>query len=270
MAAALRKLPVLILALSTLGACTFWTRDMERLCDQTGRDFLIDPDKTYNRVNLGEVMANPTSFMLSDIRFHAIINRRDESVFLPMYTTFRQQDYYAFSAWPADARLWEASDRLRSLPTLFMRKENPGLQHVLDSERFALVEIRARVMGDYDQMAWIEVFYVDPVTPVLYTEQSLTDYRLGMEAVAAKDPAKAVAKLEAAVKQPLAPKVRTQVRLTLGKLYEARGDYERAAFHYDLVLTEDEKNSEAWDGWDRCEEKLAPKRAAEGKQPQKK
>jgi hypothetical protein len=270
MTAALRKLPALLLALSALSACTFWTRDCERLCDQSGRDFTIDPDKNYKHVDLAEVMARPSSYKLADVRFQAIINRRNESVFLPLYTTFRQEDYISFSAWPAEARLWESSERLKSLPTLFMRKDNPSLQNLIDSGRFALVDVRARVMGDYEQVAWIEVYYVDEIIPVLYTEQSLMDYKDGMEAAATNRPAVAISKLEAAVKAPLAPRIRVQVRLTLGKLYEARGDFEHAAFHYDAILTEDEKNQAAWDGWERCEKALEGKRAAESNQPNQK
>jgi hypothetical protein len=270
MTAALRKLPALLLALSALGACTFWTRDAERLCDQSGRDFTIDPDKNYKHVDLAEVMARPSSFKLADVRFQAIVNRKDESVFLPMYTTFRQEDYISFSAWPVEAKLWESAERLKSLPTLFMRKDNPSLQNLIDTGRFSLVDIRGRVMGDYEQIAWIECFYVDEVTPVLYTEESLVDYKAGMEAYAENRPAQAIAKLESAVKSPLSPRVRVQVRLVLGKLYEARGDFEHAAFHYDAILTEDEKNQAAWDGWDRCAKALEAKRAAEGNQPRPK
>jgi tetratricopeptide (TPR) repeat protein len=270
MTAALRKLPALLLALSALGACTFWTRDGERIVDQSSRDFTIDPDRHYKNVDLAEIMAHPSSYKLADVHFQAIINRRNESIFLPMYATFRQEDYISFSAWPAEAHLWEASDRVRSLPTMFMRKDNPSLQNLIDSDRFALVDIRARVMGDYEQIAWIEVFYLDEVSPLLYTDQSLVDYKAGMDAVAQNRPAQAIAKLEAAVKSPLAPRVRVYTRLTLGKLYEARGDYEHAAYHYDAVLMDDEKNEAAWDGWERCGKALESKRATEGNQPHKK
>ncbi len=271
MTAALRKFTALALALVALGACTRWTRDGERIVDQTDRDFTLDPRADFKRVDLGEVMANPTSYKLMAVRFHAVINRHPEAIFSPLYTTFRPDDYSSFSAWPVGARLWEAEDRMRSLPTLFMRKDNPNFQDLLNTNRFTLVEIRARVMGDFEKMPWLEVYYVDEVIPVLYTEESLADYKAGMEAYSKNVPAQAIAKLESAVKSPLSPKVRVQVRLVLGKLYEARGDFQRAALHYDAVLIDDENNDAAWDGWERCEKALEAKRAVEGAaQPRRK
>lgn len=270
MTAALRKLPALLLAMSALGACTHWTTDGKRIVDQRDRDFTIDPDKHYKNVDLAEVMAHPSSYKLADVHFQAIINRRNESIYLPMYTTFRQEDYISFSAWPADAHLWESADRLRSLPTIFMRKDNPSLQTLVDSDRFALVDIRARVMGDYEQIAWIEVYYLNEVSPLLYTDQSLVDYKAGMDANAQNRPAQAIAKLEAAVRSPLAPRVRVYARFTLGKLYEGRGDFEHAAYHYDAILMDEENNEAAWDGLERCEKALEAKRSAEGGQPRKK
>ena len=271
MTAAPRKFTALVLALLALGACTYWTKDAERIVDQSNRDFSIDPDVKYKDVDLADIMAHPTGFKYMAVRFPAVINRLHEAIFSPLYTTFRPDDFVSFSAWPADAKLWEAQDRMRSLPTLFMRKANPHVQGLIDTNRFALVEVRGVVMGDFEQLPWINVFYVDEVTPVLYTEESLQDYKAGMDAYSKNIPAQAIAKLESAVNSPLSPKVRVQVRLILGKLYEGRGDFERAARHYDAILLDDENNNAAWDGWERCEKALEAKRAAEGAaQPRRK
>lgn len=267
--ASLRKFSAVLLGLMALNACTFWTRDFERIVDQSGRDFTIDPDKHYKQVDLFDLAAHPSSYKLMDVRFQAIINRHDEQIFIALYTTFRQEDYAAFSAWPAEARLWEASERVRSIPTLYMRKDNLNFQNLIDARRFALVEIRARVMGDYDQRPWLEVFYVDEVIPAVYTEQSLVDYREGMEAYAKNMPAPAVAKLEAAVKAPLHPKVRVQVRFVLAKIYEGRSDWSNAAVHYDAILSDDENNQAAWEGWERCMKQLDAQRG-QAPQPRKK
>lgn len=261
------KFPALLLALAAVGGCTLWTKDFDRIIDQQERDFSIDPDRRYKIVDLAEIMAHPSTYKLMDVRFHAVVNRYPENVYTPLYTTFRQEDYSSFSVWPAEARLWEGTERLRSLPTLFMRKDNPNFQNIIDMRRYALVEIRARVMGDYEQVPWLEVLYVDPVIPVLYTDQSLADYKAGMDAVGKNVPAQAIAKLEAAVRAPLAPKVRVEVRMTLGRLYEARGDFERAAYHYDSILIDDENNDAAWDAWERCDKQIQAKRAAEGGPP---
>ena len=264
MSGAIRKFPAVLLVLGGLCGCTYWTTDFERIVDQTGRDFKIDPDKNYKRVALSEIVAHPSSFKLVDVRFQAIMNRRDEQVFTAFYTTFRQEDYISFSLWPVEAQLWEQSDRLKSLPTFYIRKDNPHIQEMLDTRRYALVDVRARVMGDYDQIPWFDVFYVDEIMSVAYTEQSLIDYREGMEAYSKNMPAPAVEKLEAAVKAPLAPKASIQAHLALAKIYEGRGDIERASVQYDAVLMLDENNEIAWEGWERTQKALEAKHAAEG------
>src|ERR1051326_364104 len=138
MSGAIRKFPAVLLVLGGLCGCTYWTTDFERIVDQTGRDFKIDPDKNYKRVALSEIVAHPSSFKLVDVRFQAIMNRRDEQAFTAFYTTFRQEDYISFSLWPVEAQLWEQSDRLKSLPTFYIRKDNPHIQEMLDTRRYAL------------------------------------------------------------------------------------------------------------------------------------
>jgi hypothetical protein len=256
--------PVLVALVVSMTACTHWSGDLERIVDETGRDFKTDPDRDYKHVDLGDVVAHPTAFKLMDISFEGILNRVPEEIYLAYYTTFRQEDFVSFSAWSGEAPLWEISARIHSVPTLFMRKDNPYIHRVLDANRFALFEIKGRVMGDYEQIPWIEVLDVVEVSPAVYTEQSLKDYKAGMDALHQNRPAEAILKLESAVKAPLASKIRLQVRLALGKLYEARGDYEHAAVHYDAILIEDETNDAAWEGWERCQKALETKRAAEG------
>lgn len=268
MSAALRKFPILLAALASMTACTHWSGDLERIVDETGRDFKVDPDRDYKKVDLRELVASPTAYKLMDVRFYAVINRVPAHIFISFYSVFRQEDYISFSAWAGDAPLWEADERLRSVPTLFMRKESPYVGRLVEASRFALVEILGRVMGDYNQMPWIEVLKIEEVVPSLFTEQSLEDYRDGMAAMAENRPVVAISKFEAAVKAPLSPRVRVWVRLNLGKLYEARGEFDKAAYHYDAILLDDENNSTAWDGWERCQKALDAKRAAEGGQPQ--
>ena len=75
--ASLRKFSAVLLGLMALNACTFWTRDFERIVDQSGRDFTIDPDKHYKQVDLSDLAAHPSSYKLMDVRFQAILNRHD-------------------------------------------------------------------------------------------------------------------------------------------------------------------------------------------------
>src|SRR5262245_60856378 len=90
----------LLTGLAALNACAYWHGDFERLADQSGRNFRIAPDKVYKEVELSALMANPSSYKLMDVQFLAIMNRKDEKVFVTYYSTFRQEDYLSFSAWP--------------------------------------------------------------------------------------------------------------------------------------------------------------------------
>lgn len=258
-----------VLALcSALGACTYWHGDLERLADQSGRNFRIAPDKVYKPTTLGAIVAHPASYKLMDVQFDAVLNRLDEQIFVPFYSTFRQEDYLGFSAWPAEMDLWVPENRLRSVPTLYMRKDNEGISNLLTSRRFALVQIRGRVMGDFEQRPFVEVHYVDVLYPVAYTEATLADLGAGFSAVSAGKADEAIARLESALAGYLYGPVRARANLDLGRLYEARGDFARAAARYEDVLWTDPYNDEAWKGWARCQEAAErQRRQAPAEQP---
>ncbi|HXG60915.1 MAG TPA: hypothetical protein VNO22_06065 [Planctomycetota bacterium] len=258
-----------VLALcSALGACTYWHGDLERLADQSGRNFKIAPDKVYKHTTLGAIAAHPSSFKLMDVEFDAVVNRLDEQIFVSFYSTFRPEDYFGFSAWPAEAELWVPEQRLRSVPTLYMNKDNQDMEELLSLRRFALVRLRGRVMGDFEQRPFVEVHYVDVLHPAAYSEATLADVGAGFAAVSDGKSDEAIARLERALEGLLHGPVRGRANLELARLYEARGDYGRAAARYEDVLWTDPYNDEAWEGWTRCTEAAErQRREAAAQQP---
>jgi hypothetical protein len=86
-----------------LNACSYWHGDLERLVDQSERDFRRDLGGPFNDVSMRSVVGNPTAYKYIDVRFDAILNRVGEKAFIPFVTTFTSERYISFSAWPADA-----------------------------------------------------------------------------------------------------------------------------------------------------------------------
>lgn len=260
----LRKCRVVasLAVLAFFSGCTYWTQDFERIVDQTGRDFRHDPGKTYVDIDYEALTINPTAYKLLDVRFYALFDRHDEKIFLTMYSTFRQEDFYSFSLWPIGARLWDADGR-RSLPTFYVRKDNRDLQKVLDTPRYSVIEIRGRVMGDFDNIPFVEVFYFDKVDSPLYDDEAVADLGGGLDATAQKRPAQAIPRLERALEGRLDSPGRYVAYMTLGRLFEERGDFDAAIENYDEALSLDPYSDEAAAALERAEKALEQKRARE-------
>jgi tetratricopeptide (TPR) repeat protein len=266
--AALRKFVALMLLLvsASLGACTHWHGDLERLANQDDRDFRRDPSKNFKEVDLRTVVANATTFKHVDVRFNAIMNRMGEKAFVPFWTTFESENYISFSVWPGESRLWEAEERNKAHSLLFVRKDNPGLQDLMNAPRFALVRVSGRVMGDFEQMAWVEVTRVEVIdaTP-MYTDNALADYAIAQEALSQKKPSVAIRHLEDALRGIWVASSRLSIHLVLARLYEARGDLDGARSHFRGALVNDPGNVEAKESLLWIEQALEQKRAVEGR-----
>jgi hypothetical protein len=261
----------LLVGLVALAGCTYWSSDFDRLVDQSNRDFSRDPGRVYKDVELAQVIKSPASYMHMDIRFWAMLNRLDEKIFVTMYSTFRQEDYFAFSIWPVGARVWEEGDRTRSIPTVYIRKDSTDIQKVLDAPRYSVVLCRGTVLSDFDcgDEAWgrlpfigIQNFDVVEGGPE-YDDGSIKLMASGLEDAAQKRPAQAIDKLSKAIAGTLGMTGRALALAKLGILYEERGRFEMASDHYALALEADPGNAEAAEGMERVQKALERKRAIE-------
>jgi len=276
----LRKLGMLavVAGLASLGSCTYWSNDFDRLVDQSGRDFSRKPEVVYRNVELDKLIQNASNYMLMNVGFWGILNRRDEKVFVTMYSTFLQEDYCAISLWPMNARLWEEADRLRSVPTIYIRKDNPDLQKIIDAPRYSIVQIRGRVMGDYDsgdevwgRLPFVEVTYFDvAMGGPGYDDETIKLMASGLEDAALKRPAQAIDKLSRAVREgTLEPVGRGVALARLGILWEERGKFQTAVEYYEMALDADPDNVEAREGLERAQKALDRQRAIEAAAPPK-
>jgi tetratricopeptide (TPR) repeat protein len=256
-----------VLLLAGLSACTYMSNDFERLTDQSERRFGPGIGREYKAVTLKELSANAASYKHMDVKFTAIFNRRNEGIFVPFLTTFRQEDYIAFSAWDSSARLWEEADRMSFVPTLYLRKDAIDTAVITNAQRYALFEVRGNVMGDFDDRPFLLVQWVTQLDQPIYTDESLASLSAGLTALSQKRPAVAIDKLEKALAGVWSRDARLKIHLDLAGLYAERGDWEAAILHYEGALANDPENASAKAGLDKARAELERKRAIEAGVP---
>jgi hypothetical protein len=255
----LRKFVVagLLVLTGSLNACSYWHGDLERIIDQSERDFRRNLVGPFTEVPMKEVIANPSAYKFVNVRFDAILNKVGEKGFIPFWTTFEAEKYVAFSAWPGDAKLWQVEERGRSHPLFFVAKDGPNVPDLVSAGRFSLVRISGTVMGDYELKAWIEVNRVEVLEPGVYSDEALVDLGLAKMALADKKPAVAIRHFENALTGIWTTPLRLEIHLTLARLYEGRGDLQSALDHYRGAETNAPDNKEALEGIDRVRAALA-------------
>jgi tetratricopeptide (TPR) repeat protein len=257
--AVLRK-SVAVALLAILGAvngCTYWHGDLERIVDQSERDFRRDLVGPFNDVPMKVVLANPTTYKHVNVRFDAILNRVGEKGFVPFWTTFESERFMSFSAWPGDAKLWIPEERGRAHQLFFVDKKGPNVVDLVAAPRFSVVRISGTVMGDYELKAWIEVNRVEVIESAVYTDDALIDMGLAKVAVQEKKPAVAIRHFESALNGIWTATLRLEIHMTLARLYEGRGDLENALTHYRGALENDPDNQDAQDSIDRVKAAMA-------------
>lgn len=257
--AVLRK-SVAVALLAILGGvngCTYWHGDLERIADQSERDFRRNLVGPFVEVPMKTVVANPSSYKHVNVRFDAILNRVGEKGFVPFWTTFESERFMSFSAWPGDSKLWIPEERGRAHQLFFIDKKGPNVSDLVTAPRFSVVRISGTVMGDYELQAWIEVNRVEVIESAVYTDDALIEMGLAKVAMQEKKPAVAIRHFESALGGIWTTVLRLEIHLTLARVYEGRGDLENALAHYNGALTNDSNNEEALAGVDRVKAAMA-------------
>lgn len=256
-----------ILVLAGLSACTYVSKDFDRIVDQSDRRFGPGIGHQFKEVSLRELSANPTSYKYMSVKFTAIFNRRNESIFVPFLTVIRSDVNMAFSAWPSEARIWEESDRLSFVPTIYIRKDHVDVSVITEATRYALFEVRGIVMSDFDDRPFIEVSWLTQIEPAIYTDEGLASLNGGLTAIAQKRPAVAIDKLEMALTGVWSRAARLKIHLDLAVLYGDRGDWDAAVLHYEAALANDAENAVAKAGIEKARLELERKKALEAGAP---
>ena len=257
-----------VLAVMLLSACTHWSDDLERIADQTERiydDGQVGYDFKY--VDLADVAAHAPSYKHMAIKFTALLNRRNETLFAPFFMNMKADDQVNFSVWPADAELWTEKGRMSYVPTLYMRKDNATIQQLLDAPPYSMFEIRATVESEFEGYPILLVRDVQMVEPAVYTAEGLAAMQSATKALEEKRPAVAIEKLEHALEGVWSRSARLGIHLRLAALYAERGDFAKAITHYEAALLNDPDNDEALTGLERAREEAARRAAAAAAAP---
>ena len=253
---------------SPLSACTHWSDDFERLADQSERIF--DEGQVgyrFNYVDLADVAVNAPTYKHMAIKFTALLNRRNETLFAPFFMNMKADDQINFSAWPSAAELWTEKGRMSYVPTLYIRKDNKTVQQLLDAPMYSMFEIRATVESEFEGFPIILVRDMQLIDDAVYTADGLAALQSGNKALEEKRPAVAIEKLEQALDGVWARSARLDIHLRLAALYYERGDFGKAIAHYEGALENDPENAAALTGIERAREEMARRAAAAAAAP---
>ncbi len=235
------------------------------------RDYSIDPSAKFERVELTDLVTNPTH--ASHVEFEAIFRQRDETIWAPFFTIFTPEKYCSFSVWPSDARLWEASARISYVPTLFIDKyHNPDFNIYLNLRKAERVWVKGIVQSDFQRRPWIMVLSIRSIGGLAYSEDSLGSLLAGIVDTDEGRHASAIRLLEEALTGTLADAGRLAAYQRLAWLWESRAattknpeDWGRARSNYDQVIQLDPADTSAREGAGRCDR--AYERQGAGQQP---
>lgn len=227
------------------------------------RDFQKgDPERFYNDADFSRILENPSSYLGSNVQFRVMMDQTDEQSWESPYTSMSEQDYWAFSAWPAGVKLWTAEDWVRSTPTLYVNKTHPDFDSFLALERFSVLDVKGTVISNLSGKPWIQVHEVSVVQGPVYTAESLDGFLRGLTEIADRKNAAAIRSLETAVEGELPSEAVLEAHFRLGGLYADRArvsrnldDYDLAISHYRAALRIDD-HAEAEEALDRTREEM--------------
>ena len=111
------------------------------------RDFIVDPGIRFRPTSLREIVGNPQQD--AEVKFDALLNKRDETIWQAYYTPFRPGEFKSFSVWPIDAAVWDPRGRGRSIATLYVAADSPEIADLYAMERYTPVRIANLDVAEY-------------------------------------------------------------------------------------------------------------------------
>jgi hypothetical protein len=219
------------------------------------RSFHVDPQLKFRDVPLNEIIRNPQQDAV--VRFDAMMNRRDESIWQQYYTPFKPGDYKSFSVWPADAAVWEARGRGRSIATLYLAGDSPEMSELYSIDRYTPVRISGVVRSTFDSRPWIQVYFVEPMSSAWFSDESLGFLIRGLEGAQA-GAGGAMDMLEEALDGPISPAGAAAAWKAMGWVNLSRKKYSDAEHCYTEALNAMPGDRQAVDGLARARRKAAP------------
>jgi hypothetical protein len=219
------------------------------------RDFIVDPGIRFRPTSLREIVGNPQQD--AEVKFDALLNKRDETIWQAYYTPFRPGEFKSFSVWPIDAAVWDPRGRGRSIATLYVAADSPEIADLYAMERYTPVRISGVVKSTFDSRPWIQVHYVEEIDAPWFSEESLGHLIRGMDAARA-NAGQAMSLLDDALDGPLSPAGQAAAWKAKGHIHLAQKQYSEAESCYTHALEAMPGDRAAVDGLRRAKRKAAP------------
>ncbi|MHC4605808.1 MAG: hypothetical protein ACYTAF_02600 [Planctomycetota bacterium] len=207
------------------------------------RDFNMIPLTVFQETSLSRMIANPQSFLRMNVEFTAMMKQHDEDLWEAYYTSMSQERFYNFSVWPIGAKLWTENGFASSLDTLYVHKENPFFDDILEVQPFEIFLIRGRVISDFKDRPWIECLYIYRLDSPVYSGPALEELVRGAKEQEDECNAAAISSLESAATGTMPDEAMFDTHYRIGVLYAARGaasrdvkDYEAAIANFSTAL----------------------------------
>lgn len=142
------------------------------------KDRAYKPFRSYSDVSFESVLRNPAGFKNSNIRFRVLYNEITD-VWSPFYSPFDPGNYVSFGVWGEDVGLWKKEEMVQDYPFLFIEREHPAVEKILQAKRFSLFEIEGTVRSSFSDRSWIRVHNLEVVRENVLNRSALRELILG-------------------------------------------------------------------------------------------
>lgn len=197
----------------------------------------------FKDVTLSQLQAAPKLFIGMTVKLHVRFNQH-ESTFAPYYTPFVPEEYFPFSAWEVTRKLWDADDRSKDFPFLYISKFSKELNKVVQASRYENLMLEAKVINDFNGIPWIEVLHVHHETGPQWNNDMLHHMILGTESAGEGHYEVAAAHLTAALEMKLPRDGEASAEKELGRALFFLRDYEGAIRHLERAQNLSDNDAE--------------------------
>ncbi|GEM_PF-6232908 len=195
-----------------------------------GEDF----DK-YACVTLRELQRVPTNFKGTRVRF-IVRYHRTENLWAPFYTPFAPEDHLAFSGWAPEKRVWVKEDHLADFPFLYIDKDSPDLNLIIQSPPYQVMELYSIVRNDFNNIPWVEVIHAVPCKEPLIHDEMLHHMIRGLDAVKAGRMEEGLGHLHEALHHDPPLDAAVDIHIAMAQAYLALKDWHEASSHANNAL----------------------------------
>ena len=206
----------------------------------------------FRQTTLKKLVDSPELYKEVSVRFSARF-KQAETDYQVFRTHFTSTDYAVFSVWPDDAQLWEAGERQKALPYLFVHKRGSVLPVIEKLAKYQTVVISGKVVAIYKDLPCIQVIGANAGPAPDLTEKKIKTFELAVAAVET-NPKYVLDEFAKALAGKLPDVFVAGAKKYMGRSHFLRGEYAKAVECYtDATQTiTDDAELLLWKGIAEC------------------